>query len=184
MAGEDARAVRLEFVEGAGLRQTFQHALVDGARIDAVGEVGEIGELARFARRDDRFHRLPADAFERGERVDDGVAVHLERHVRAVDRGRLDLDAEPLGLGAEFGELVGIAHVERHRRGQELDRIIRLHIGGLVGDQRVGRGVALVEAVFGEALEQIENGVGLVALDAVLDRALDENARAAPASPF
>ena len=92
---------------------------------------------------------------------------------RLIDGG-IDLDAEPLGLGAEFGELVGIAHVERHRRGQELDRVIRLHIGGLVGDQRVGRGVALVEAVFGEALEQIEDGVGLVALDAALDGAVDE----------
>ena len=79
---------------------------------------------------------------------------------RLIDGG-IDLDAEPLGLGAEFGELVGIAHVERHRRGQELDRIIRLHIGGLVGDQRIGRRVALVEAVFGEALEQIEDRVGL-----------------------
>ena len=83
-------------------------------------------------------------------------------HVRAVDRRRIDLDAEPLGLGAEFGELVGVAHVERHRRRQELDRIIRLHIGGLVGDQRVSRGVALVEAVIGEALEQVEDGVGLL----------------------
>ena len=89
--------------------------------------------------------------------------------LRAVDRRRIDLDAEPLGLGAEFGELVGIAHVERHRGGQELDREIRLHIGGLIGDQRVSRGVALVEAVFGEALEQIEDGVGLMALDAALD---------------
>ena len=88
-------------------------------------------------------------------------------HAGAVDRWRLDLDPEPLGLGAEFRQLVGIAHVERHRRGQELDRIIRLHIGGLIGDERVSRGVALVEAVFGEALEQIEDRVGLPALDAV-----------------
>ena len=94
---------------------------------------------------------------------------------RAIDRGRLDLDAEALRLGAEFGELVGVAHVERHRGGEELDRIIRLHIGGLIGDQRVGRGVALVEAVFGEAFEQIEDGVGLVFLDAALDRARDED---------
>ena len=47
-------------------------------------------------------------------------------------------------------------------------------IGGLVGDQRVGRGVALVEAVFGEALQHVEDRVGLRALDAALGRALDE----------
>ena len=47
-------------------------------------------------------------------------------------------------------------------------------IGGLVGDQRIGRGVALVEAVFGEALEQIEDRVRVRAVDAALGRALDE----------
>src|SRR5665811_975592 len=95
-----------------------------------------------------------------------------------LDMGNTDklaeFRAEAERLGAEFGELVGIAHVERHRRRQELDREIRLHIGGLVGDQRVSRGVALVEAVFGEALEQIEDGVGLVALDVIFYRTLDE----------
>ena len=44
--GEDAGAVGLELVEGAGGGEAFQHALVDGARIDARGEIGEIGERA------------------------------------------------------------------------------------------------------------------------------------------
>ena len=126
------------------------------------------------ARGDDRLDRLRADAFERGQRVVDGVAVDIELDAGAVDAGRLDLDAEPLGLGAKLRQLVGVAHVERHRGGQELDRIIRLHVRGLVGDQRVGRGVALVEAVFGEALQQVEDRVGLGAVDAALGRALDE----------
>ena len=57
-------------VEGAGGGQAFQHALVDGARIDARGEVGEVGE-----RRSPRAATIAstawrADAFERGERVD------------------------------------------------------------------------------------------------------------------
>ena len=52
--------------------------------------------------------------------------------------------------------------------------IIRLHVGGLIGDQRVSGGVALVETVFGEALEQVEYRVGLRALDAALDAAFDE----------
>ena len=78
-AGEDARAVALEFVEGAGGGEAFQHALVDRARIDARGEVGEIGERPLFARFDDGFHRLLADAFERGERIDDGLALAPRR---------------------------------------------------------------------------------------------------------
>ena len=89
------------------------------------------GRLA--ARGDDRFDRLLADALERRQRIMDGVALDLEGHAGAVDRRRLDLDRQPLGLGAEFGELVGVAHVERHRGGEEFDRIIRLH------DRRSGR---------------------------------------------
>ena len=124
-------------------------------------EIGKVGERPVAARGDDAVDRLAADAAQRRERVVDGVAVDVEVDARAVDRRRLDLDAEPLGLGAEFGELVGVAHVERHRRGQELDRIVRLHIGGLIGDQRIGRGVALVEAVVGEFRQQFEDRFGL-----------------------
>ena len=102
---------------------------------------------------------------------------------RAIDRGRLDLDAEPLGLGAEFGELVGVADVERHRGGQELDRIVRLHIGGLIGDQRVGRRVALVEAVIGKSRQQLENRLGLAGIDAALDARRRRNPCAAPPFP-
>ena len=49
-------------------------------------------------------------------------------------------------------------------------------IGGLIGDQRVGGGVALVEAVIGEALEQFEDRLGLPAFDVALDAAGHEAA--------
>ena len=128
-----ARPVRLHSVEGAGGGETFQHALVDGARIDATGKVRHVDKRLVAARVQNALHRLAADAAQRRERVVDGVALDVEFDAGAVDRRRLDLDAEPLGLGAEFGELVGVAHLERHRGGQELDRIVRLHIGGLIG---------------------------------------------------
>jgi hypothetical protein len=139
-------------IESAGGGEAFQHAFVDRARIDAAGEIGEIGERLVAARLDNGVHRLPANAFECRQGVIDGVALDFEGRARAIDRRRLDLDVEPFGLGAKFRKLVGVAHVERHRRRHELDRIIRFHVGGLVGDQRVGCGVALVEAVFGETL--------------------------------
>ena len=174
-AGEGPRAICLQRIKSAGRRQTFKHALVHRARIDAAGEIGQVGKRFLAARRNDRFDGLRAHAFERGERVMDRVAVDGEFDARAVDRRRLDLDPEPLGLGAEFGQLVGIAHIERHGSGDELDRIVRLHVGGLVGHQRVGRGMALVEAVFGEAFEQVENRVRLIARDAVPHRAFDKD---------
>ena len=123
----------------------------------------------------DQLHRLRPDPLQRGQRIIDGVLADLEGRAGAVDGGRLDLDAEPLRLGAELGELVGVVDFERHRRRQELDRIMRLHVGGLVGHQRIGGGVALVEAVVGEFRQQFEDRVGLPFRHAVLDRAGDED---------
>ena len=66
-------------------------------------------------------------------------------------------------------------HVEAHRRGVEFDRVVRLQPGGLVGDERVGGGVALVEAVARELVDQVEQLVGLGGRDGIDPRAaLDE----------
>ena len=90
----------------------------------------------------------------------DGIALDLEFHGRPIDGWWFDFDAKPLGLVAKLGKLVGVAHVQRHRRGHELDRVVSFHVGGLISDQRVRGGVALVEPVIGKAREQIENGFG------------------------
>ena len=131
--GIGAGTVRLQRVERARGGEAFQHALVDAARIDAAGKIGEVGEGTFRARLNDALDSLAADAAQRRQRVVDGVALDLEFDARAIDRRRLDLDAEPFGLGAKFGELVGVADLERHRSGEKLDRIIRLHVGGLIG---------------------------------------------------
>src|SRR5262245_8102820 len=135
--GKYTRSVFLERVEGSRGGKAFEHALVDGTRIDARGKVGEIGKSATLACRDYRFHRLFADAFERRERVNDCVAVDFEIDRRAVHRRRVDLETKSFSLSPEFRQLVSIARVKRHGRGQELDWEIRLHIGGLIGDERI-----------------------------------------------
>ena len=66
-----------------------------------------------------------------------------------IDGGSTTMPEAPR-LVAKLGELVGVALVEGHRRGEEFDRIMRLEPGGLIGDQRIGRRMALVEAVVGE----------------------------------
>ena len=53
-------------------------------------------------------------------------------------------------------------------RGHVLDRVVRLQVGGLVGDQAVARGVGLVEAVALERLERLEDRVDDVRLHAAL----------------
>ena len=67
------------------------------------------------------------------------------------------LHAQPLRFLAEDVEPVGVADIERHRGGEEFDRIIRLQISGLIGDLGIGRGMALVEAIAGEFLRLFEN---------------------------
>ena len=52
--------------------------------------------------------------------------------------------------------------------------MVGLHVGGLIGDQRVGRGVGLVEAVVGELGDEIENLPGAGFGHVAVARALDE----------
>src|SRR5260221_306185 len=124
--------------------------------------------------RQNGFDRRLADALDCRQCVPDGVAGHVEIDARPVDRRRLDRDAEAGSLGPEFRDLVGVAHAERHRGGEELDRIVRLQVGGLVGYERISGGVALVEAVVGKARQQLEDRFGLAAVDPALDRSGDE----------
>jgi hypothetical protein len=60
------------------------------------------------ARIDDQFDGLRADTFERGECVIDRAIRDLEDGAGAIDVGRLDLDPEPLRLGAKLRELFGV----------------------------------------------------------------------------
>ncbi len=53
--------------------------------------------------------------------------------------------------------------------------MVRLHVCGLIGHQRIGRGVRLVEAVTGELLHQVEQLRALVPRNAVLLGTGDED---------
>ena len=77
-----------------------------------------------------------------------------------MDIGRQKADAEPLELQAEDIELVGVAEVECHQRGEKLDRIVGLQISRLIGDERIGGGMRLVEAIAGEFRHLVENLIG------------------------
>ncbi len=52
--------------------------------------------------------------------------------------------------------------------------MIGLEIGGLIGDQRIGRGMRLVEAVAGEFRHLLEDVLGQLAVDAARLGAVDE----------
>ena len=174
--GEDARTICIEGIERAGGGKAFQHPFVDRVRVDAPREIGQVDKRPLAAGMDDRLDCLAADTFECGERVMDGRTLHLEIDAGPIDRRRLDLHAQPLRLGAKLRKLVGIAHVERHGRGEKLDRVIRLHESGLIRDQCISGGVTLVEAVISKTREQFENSLGLALFHGALDAAGYETA--------
>ena len=78
-------------------------------------------------------------------------------------------------LGDVLAELRGVAHVVGEHRAEELDRVVGLQIGSLVGDYGVGGGVGFVKAIAGELLQQVEDLIRLGRRNVVLLlAALDE----------
>ena len=107
-------------------------------------------------------------ALDRADGIEDLAVPRIEDRIGLVDRRRHHLDAVLDRVAPEFIELVGIAHIERHGRRDELLRVVGLEISRLVGDEAVGRRMRLVEAVFGELGAGVENRIGQRAGDAVL----------------
>ena len=80
-----------------------------------------------------------------------------------------------MALGNEDADLVGVVNLVGKQRGHELDRVVRLQIGGPVGNVTVTGGVGFVEAVAGEHRDLVEDLVGEFLADVVGGlRALDE----------
>ncbi len=102
------------------------------------------------------------------------IGLDREGHLGAVDVRRQEPDAEPVQLLPEDVELVGIAKIERHQRGEEFDRVVGLQIGRLIGHERVGRGMRFVEAVAGKFGHLIEDQLGAGALDPARRRPLEK----------
>jgi hypothetical protein len=75
----------------------------------------------------------------------------------------------------EHHDLVGVVHFRGQHRGHELGREMPLEPGRLVGHQRVGGRVRLVEAVARELLHQVENRARHGGVDAVGARAGEED---------
>ena len=164
-----------EGVEGAGLDQRLDGALVADDRVDLGEEVGEVGEAALVApRRDDRGSTtLAADVADRGEAEADVLAARGEVGVGLVDVGRQDLDAHAPALTEIERGLVLVVLDAGEQGGHVFGRIVRLEIGGPVGDDAIAGAVRLVEAVVGERDEGVPQGldrVGAVAVAAACRR--------------
>ena len=77
-------------------------------------------------------------------------------------------------LLAEQVELVRVPQIQGHQSGEEFDRMVGLKVSGLVGDQGIGRGVGLVEAVARELVDLIEDPGGRRLRNVARHGAVDE----------
>ena len=76
MLASTLRAVRLQRIEGAGLDQRLDRALVDALAVDARAEVEQAAERAAlFARRDDGLDRALAGALDGAQPVAHALVV-------------------------------------------------------------------------------------------------------------
>ena len=169
--GQDFGAVGLEAIEGAGGGEAFELTTVHRPRWRPAEHVVEAGERpVRLTLGDELLHRLLADVADAGERIAHCIALvgllDGELGLRMVDVRAFDGDATPAHVVDEDRELFRLVHVEAHRGGVELVRVMRLEPGGVVRQQRIGGGVRLVEAVAGELVDQVEQLVRLLGLDA------------------
>ena len=108
------------------------------------------------------------------ETVDDAPVGDGEVRVGAVDVGREDLEPHRSRLADVGGHLVGVAHLVREVGGHELGGIVGLEVGGAIGDDGIRGGVGLVEAVAREGDQYLEDAIGVLGLEALLDRAREE----------
>ena len=174
--GEQAGAIGFDRIESAGANQRLHHAPVDDALVDPPAEIEQVGKRRRLARLEDRADRRLACAAHRAEAVADRLPVDRHEAVfGGIDLGRQDSQAVGERVLVQLAHLVGVVHHCRKVGRHERRGVMRFHVCRLIREQRVGRGVRLVEAVAGELLHQIEQLRRLAARQAVLLRARNED---------
>ena len=153
-----ACARNLGGIEGAAFDQALDHPPIDRRHIDAPAKIEERLEGTVVATAlENHFNGFFADIFHRRHAETNLVAHRREIGQTFVDVRRQDLDVLVAALGEILNHFVGIAHFRGQKRRHELHRIMGFEIGGLVGNQSVGRGVRFVKAVAREGFHLIED---------------------------
>ena len=164
-----------ERVERPGQDQALQHLLVQDARVDLAAEVGERLEQALLGPGlGDLLHDPFPDVPHGRQAVPDLPVGRGEVHLRAVHVWRKDSDPhQSHRVQVEGLVVLVVLHAGQERR-HELDRVMLLQVGRLVGDQGVRARVRGVEAVVGERDDEVEDLFRLPRLMAPGHGPLDE----------
>src|SRR5207249_5592524 len=117
---------------------------------------------------------------DRGQAEANRVAGDGELNGRYVYVRRHYLDTHRAALFDVLHDLVGVPHFGGQQGGHELDRIVRLEVRGLVGDEPVRRGVRVVD---GDTVGDEAVGAGNLEVVRRLDPFPHEPLRSRPPYP-
>ena len=169
-------AVELQGVKRARFDQRFNRPLVQLAAVHTHAKVIQAGEHPTLlACQNHRLNRLLTSAFYSTQPVANLlVRDRLEAVVAPVDVGSLECQAHLDCVFKQSLHFVGVVHLHRHVGAEKFRRVMHLQPGGVIGQERVGSRVRLVEAVACELLHVVKNLIGLLLREAVARRAIPE----------
>ncbi len=145
-------------IAGATLHQRLEHPAVGQAQVEFLGQLVEGGDAAQAgADLEDGLNGALAKALDGGQTEAHAFGHDGEVPLALVDVGRQHGDTPVAALGDVERQLVGVGRFDGQQRRGEVPRVVGLEVGRLVGEERVGRRVRLVEAVAGEVLHQLED---------------------------
>ena len=159
----------------SGENQALHHPLVYRLLTHPVEEIAQVDKWPPLgAPRDNRLGRGLAHIFHRGQAETDPLAHHGETQSALVDIRRQDPDFHPPAFLEDDRDPVGVVHFAGQGGRHELERVMHLEPGGVIGQDPVAHAVALVEPVAGELGHQVVNRLRHPPVDLTLCRAGEE----------
>ena len=140
------------------LIKRFQHALVEQPQIHILAEfINRLNRPSFFraATIDSIALRPTFFTAARPKRI--AAAMRREVGVGHIDVRRFDGNAHLAAFVDVLDHVIGAAGDRSQQRGHKLDRIMRLEIRRVIGEQRISGRVRFVETVAGKLRHQIEN---------------------------
>jgi len=162
-------------IKGAALDELFQHPSVYLLGVDTLTEiVGRLKGTLFVAALNHSLHCRFAHILHRSQPEPDTAANHRKMAIAGVHIRRQNGNPLLPAFVDQPHHLVGIAEEAVEQGRHEFDRKVGLEIGCLVGNERIGGTVRLVEAIAGEFFHEIKDVIGLGEIDPVLFGPLEE----------
>ena len=159
------------------MNQRLQTTAVEHRGRDPVAEVRQGTERPiAIAGGDQLTDRTITKVANGGKAEQDPIAVGGEIGERGIHIRGHHLNPHRIAIGDVALHFVGSSGVHREQGRHVSDRVVRFQVSRLVSNGAIGRGMALVEAVFSEENHLIEQFVGDLFINAALSSTLNEDA--------